>query len=164
MASWLVNWRVIFEIAAGLASVVGLLFSFLAWRKASGAEIAAREARESVRRSNAGEDLQALSEKAGELLGCAQNDQFEAALLRSRDLVVGIPQARHRWQVFFTDESLKQIERAAKEIGRVSNALSAGRAAMTPEVKEKLLKSCHEVAKILAEELGKTRRRAEGVN
>lgn len=164
MSSFPQQWREVLNIAGGLASLAGFVFSGLAWRRATGAENAARQARDAVRRSNAGEDLQALSEKAEDLLCCTQNDQFEAVLLRSRDLLIGIPQARHRWQAFLTDDSLKQIEKAIKEIGRVSGALSAGRAAITPEVREKLLKSCHEVAKVLAEELGKTRRRAEGAN
>jgi hypothetical protein len=163
MPSWLVHWQGILDTAAAVASILGLLFSFLAWRKAASAETAAREAREAIRRSNAGEDLRALGEKAQELLSCAQNEQIEAALLRSRDLLAGIAQARHRWQAFFMEDSLKQIAKAAKEIGRVSRAFSAGPEAITPQVREKLLKSCHEVTELLAEELGKALRRADGV-
>jgi hypothetical protein len=104
-----------------------------------------------------------LSEKAQELLACAQSEQIEAALLRSRDLLAGIAQARHRWRAFFLEDSPQQIEKVAKEVGRISRALSAGRGAITPQVREKLLKSCHEVAELLAEELGKALRRAEGL-
>ena len=64
-----------------------------------------------------------LSEKAQELLSCAQSDQIEAALLRSRDLLAGIAQARQRWQAFFAEDSPQQIEKAAKEVGRISRAL-----------------------------------------
>ena len=155
MPSWLLNWKAILDAAAALASITGLFFSYSAWRKAAGAESAANQAREAVRRSNAGEDLQMLSEKAQELLSCAQSDQIEAALLRSRDLLAGIAQARQRWQAFFAEDSPQQIEKAAKEVGRISRALSAGRAAIIPEVREKLLKSCHEVAIVLAEELAR---------
>lgn len=163
MPSLLVNWRGILDVVAAAASIGGLFFSFFAWRKAIGAEKAANLAREAIRKSNAGEELRILSEKAQELLACAQNEQIEAALLRSRDLLAGIAQARHRWQVFFIEDSPQQIERAAKEVGRISRALSAGKDAITPAVREKLLKSCHEVAELLAEELGKALRRTEGV-
>ena len=163
MPSSLVNWRGILDAAAGLASIAGLLFSFLAWRKAASAETAARQAREAVRRSNAGEDLRMLGDRAQELLTCAQNGQIEAALLRSRDLLAGIAQARHRWRAFFIEDSPQQIDKAAKEVGRISRALSAGGDAITPAAREKLLKSCHGVTELLAEELGKALRRAEGV-
>jgi len=141
---------------------LGLFFSLFAWLRAKAAAQAAREAREAVRRGNAGEDLRDLTEKAKELLGSAQNEQFEAALVRSRDLLAGIGEARQRWEAFLGGESSQQIQKAASEIGRISRALSLGRQAIPPEAREKLLKSCHEAVRLLAEESGKMLKRLEG--
>ena len=154
--------QTLLNVFAGFASIVGLVFSYLAWRKAAGAEQAAREARSAVRQSNAGEELAMLGEIAKELLACAQNDQIEVALVRSRDLLSGITRARHRWEAFLLEDSSVQIDRAAKSVGRISRALSVGRDSISPTIKQKLVKSCHEVAELLAEEVGKTLRRAEG--
>jgi hypothetical protein len=155
-------WRADFEMIAAVASLAGLWFSVFAWRRAKSAEEAANRAREAVRRSNAGEDLQGLSGKAQELLACTQNDQLEAALLRSRDLLTGIGTARHRWEAFLETEGTARIDSVAKEVARISRALSKGRAAITPEIREKLLKSSHEVPEVLPAELGRALRRAEG--
>jgi hypothetical protein len=132
------EWLGIFSFLASLASILGLFFSIAAWRRAAGAEKAAGEAREAVRRSNASEDFRELSDKARELLASTQGGQFEAALLRSRDLLTGIAQARHRWQAFLTDDK-EQIDEITREISRISRALSLGQAAITPAVREKLL-------------------------
>ena len=120
------DWQTAFSLVAGLATILGLIFSFVAWRRAAGAEVAAGQAREAVRRSNAGEELRELSERAKELLRSAQNDHFEAALLRSTDLLAGIVQASHRWQSLLGDDGSKNMNVAGRKAKKISTALSAG--------------------------------------
>jgi hypothetical protein len=151
----------VFGIVAGVASIIGLCFSIAAWRSAVGAKVAAGQAREAIRITNASEELQELSQLGQELLASAQNAQYEAALLRSRDLLAGIPQASQRWRAFLGDD-FHLMEDVAREVGKISRAVSADRAAITPEVRDKLLKSCHRAAEVLAGLVGKMLRRVEG--
>ncbi|HLZ92889.1 MAG TPA: hypothetical protein VKQ28_14340 [Candidatus Acidoferrum sp.] len=157
------------EMAAGIASiggailsVFGLFYSYRAAKRAQAATEAAREAREAVRRSDAGEELRALSEMAKELLRSTQNKQFEAAKLRSTDLLAGVAQARHRWKMFFLDDSPERIDKVTRKLDQISQAVSAPTIAVDVELTEKVLKSCHDVVVLLADESGKLLKQLEG--
>src|SRR5579859_8190181 len=113
------------SIGGAILSVFGLVYSYRAAKRAQAATEAAREAREAVRRSNAGEELRGLSELAKELLRSAQNKQFEAAKLRSTDLLAGVAQARHRWKVFFLEDSPERIDKVTRKLEQISRAVSA---------------------------------------
>lgn len=163
------NWKSALEIAAAVASIVGgilsffgLVYSFRAAKRAQAATQAAREAREAVRRSNAGEELRGLSEMAKELLRSAQSRQFEAAKLRSTDLLAGVAQARHRWKMFFLDDSPERIDKVARKLDQISQAVSAPAIAGDLQLTEKVLKSCHDVVVLLADESGKLLKQMEG--
>ena len=163
------NWTNALDTAASIASifgaglsVFGLLYSYRAAQRAQAATEAAREAKEAVRRSNAGEELKALSEMAKELLRSMQGGQFEAAKLRSTDLLASIAIARHRWKIFLLDDSPKQMDELTRTLGRISRAISAPNIADSPGATEKVIKSCHEVVVLLADESGKLLKQMEG--
>ncbi len=163
------NWKAVLEMAAAIASIsgavlsiFGLVYSYRAAKRAQAATDAAREAREAVRRSNAGEELRGLSEMAKELLRSTQGRQFEAAKLRSTDLLAGVAQARHRWKMFFLDDSPERIDKVTRKLDQISQAVSAATIAADPELTEKVLKSCHEVVVLLADESGKLLKQLEG--
>jgi hypothetical protein len=150
------------SIGGAVLSIFGLVYSYRAAKRAQAATDAAREAREAVRRSNAGEELRALSEMANELLRSAQNRQFEAAKLRSTDLLARVAQARHRWQVFLFGDSPERIDKVARKLGQISQAVSAPDIVADLELTEKVIKSCHEIVVLLADESGKLLRQLEG--
>ena len=145
----------IFDVAAGLASLAGLVFSVMAWWNAKSAAEAARDARQEVRKGNAGEELRDLNERAKELLRAAQRDQLAEALVTAATLLGPLVQAGHRWKKFFGDEGTNRIKQASKKVEKVSVALSAGPPALTPADREKVIEFCHDVVTILAEESGK---------
>src|SRR5260370_38681987 len=70
-----------------LASVVGLLFSFLAFVFSKRASIAAREAREAVFIRSFGEDLNNASKAAAEAVAYIRSEKFELAILRTTELI-----------------------------------------------------------------------------
>ncbi len=82
------HWTAILTVLGNIATLIGLGFTIAAWRRARGAEQAAKEAREFVRQDSAAEDFRILAEKAKELLSDVQHQHIEAASLRCRDLVV----------------------------------------------------------------------------
>ena len=142
-------------IAGFFVSTAGLRFSVKAWRRAAAAEKAAKDAREAVRRGNAAEDLGLLASLASELLACVQNEQVEAAVLRGRDLVSGINQARVRWSTYFpTPEVEQRLEEIGKDVERISNTLIR-RGEVTPTERDRLLKFCHKTLRILSGEAGR---------
>jgi hypothetical protein len=142
-------------IAGLFVSTAGLWFSVKAWRRASAAEQAAKDAREAVRRGNAAEELKLLASLAGELLACVQNEQVEAAALRGRDLVSGISQVRMRWRTYFPEP---EVEQRLGEIGRGVEKISSTlvrKGEITPAERDKLLKFCNKALRILGEEAGR---------
>jgi hypothetical protein len=138
-------------IAGLFVSTAGLWFSFKAWRRAMAAEQAAKDAREAVRRGNAAEELEALAALAKELLACVQGEQIEAAVLRGRDLVAGINQARVRWNIP-VESGLEEIER---DVESISTALTIRKGQMMPIERENLLNFCHKALRMLSREAGR---------
>jgi hypothetical protein len=122
------------------ASILGLIFSILAWLRAKDAKKAAEEARKAVRQGNAAEDLQRLATKARELLHFVENDQFNAA--------------RIRWKVFLPEENRAQLAEAGKKAGLVTRALAIVEEEIEPENRTKLVNACREVVSRLAAESG----------
>jgi len=150
------------SIAGCVLSIFGLVYSYRAAKRAQAATDAAREAREAVRRSNAGEELRALSEMAKELLRSVQGGHFEAAKLRSTDLLAGVAQARHRWIMFLLDDSPERVDKVTRKLNQISRAVSAPAVAANLELSGNVLKSCHEVVVLLADESGKLLKQMEG--
>jgi hypothetical protein len=136
------------------ASILGLIFSILAWLRAKDAKKAAEEARKAVRQGNAAEDLQRLATKARELLHFVENDQFNAARIRSGDLILDITHAQHRWKVFLPEENRAQLAEAGKKAGLVTRALAIVEEEIEPENRTKLVNACREVVSRLAAESG----------
>ena|SRR5258708_6760778 len=156
------SWRSIFDFIAGLGSLLGLLFSYLAWQKAKLAVEAAREARKAVRKGNAREDLSDLSEKAKFLLQFTQQDQRGEALVTSASLLSSMRHASVRWAKFLGAEGPTRLKSGAKKVEKISVALSLGGAALTVDEREMVLEYCHDVVAMLGEESGKLMELIEG--
>lgn len=158
------------EVAVDIASIFGLFvtiaglwYSVKAWRGAIAAEEAAKGAREAVRRGNAAEELRLLASLSSELLASVQNEQVEAAILRGRDLVFGINQARMRWRTCFASvEAEQSLEEIGNEVEKISKALSIRKGDITPAEREKLLNFCHKALRILSGEAGRMAGQVEG--
>lgn len=137
-----------------LATIAGLIFSVLAWLRAKDAKKAADDAQKAVRQGNAAEDLQRLAMEARELLHFVENDQFNAARIRSGDLILHITHARHRWKVFLLEENRNQLAEAGKKAGLVTRALSVVDEEIEPHNRTKLVNACRELVSRLAAECG----------
>jgi hypothetical protein len=143
-----------FNLITGIASIVGLAVSIWTLIVATGAQKAAREAREAVRKGNAAEEFKNLSTIADEFLGHVEADQVPAALLRARDLMSAISLASRRWGRFISVDGRNNFEEAYVQISVISRSLSTNGAPSTPQQKDKLLKICHGVIRAMSNETG----------
>ena len=143
-----------FNLVAGIASVVGVAISIWTLIVATGAQRAAREAREAVRKGNAAEEFQDLSRIADEFLSHIEADQVPAALVRARDLMSAISLASRRWGRFLSVEGRNNFEEAYAQVSIISRSLSANGAPSTPQQKDKMLKICHGIIRAISNETG----------
>jgi len=143
-----------FNLVAGIASVVGVAISIWTLIVATGAQRAAREAREAVRKGNAAEEFQDLSRISDEFLSHIEADQVPAALVRARDLMSAISLASRRWGRFLSVEGRNNFEEAYAQVSIISRSLSANGAPSTPQQKDKMLKICHGVIRAMSNETG----------
>jgi hypothetical protein len=150
MSSYLAN---LIDIVGCVASVTGLVVSFLDWRRAAEAKTAAREARDAVHRSNAAEDLQSVTMIAKDLLAAVEAGQLYVAGKCGRDLVSHLDQTKQRWTP--TPEGKARLDKAAAKITQVSLVLAQRGQEIAPDGKARLLKFAHDVVVTLAEETGK---------
>jgi hypothetical protein len=142
------------DLIAGIASIVGLGISIWTLVVATGAQRAAREAREAVRKGTAAEEFKNLSRIADEFLGYIEADQVHAALMRARDLMSAMSLASHRYGRFLSADGRNRFEEAYGQIGIISRSLSANGPPSTPPQKTKLLKICHGVIRNMSNETG----------
>lgn len=150
------RWMMVFDVAAGVASIAGLVVTVFAWLRARGAENAARQAADAVRQANAAEDFERLHARAKDLAASVQRGQIDVACMCARDLVSGVGQAKERWIV--RAESRKRLDRAAKKLAAVSVALSGRGTTLTPEELGQLVRFVNDVQAALSEETGKVLR------
>ena len=85
-----------FNIAAGLASIGGVLFSFLAWRRAKQAAGAAEEARKAVTIRTLADEFQLACERVDQLLDFIAHERFSEASLRASELVSALSEIPFR--------------------------------------------------------------------
>ncbi|SRR5579862_8177958 len=146
----------VFNIVAGVASIAGAFLSWQAWRASISARDAAREAKRAVRIANASEALRELNQSALELLDFIQNDRWQAASVRARDLFTQIGAAQMRWQRFLDDNAL---ETAQGKVRQISIGLTDANE-LESEVKQKMVTYCHAIVKVLT---GKSNRILAGI-
>jgi hypothetical protein len=143
-----------FDLIAGIASIVGLAISILTLIVATGARKAANEAREAVRKGDAAEEFRNLTGIANEFLSHIESDEVPAALIRARDLMSAMSVASRRRGRFLSVEASNNFEEAHAQISVISRSLSINGAPSTPQQKDKLLKICHSVIKAMGSETG----------
>jgi hypothetical protein len=149
-----VGWNDVLATAGSLASLVGLVISYLAWQRAKGAEEAANRARDAVRSGNAVEELQRLATKSKEMLIHVQAQQYTEARSKGADVLVEVSQAITRWNIYLSAEEKENLEKARGKVRTVSRALSEIHHDIGAEVHGKLVDSCHDIATRLAESTG----------
>ena len=91
------NWSWLLAIVGSLASIAGVVFSWLAWVQAAAAKDAAREAANAARIRNLSQNFSRWSADAQDLLQAVRGLRFENAQRAATDLL-GVLAHNRGWQ------------------------------------------------------------------
>jgi hypothetical protein len=142
------GWTVLFGYLADAATMAGLVISVLAWRRASGAERAAKEARAAIRQANAAESLQALRVKAREFLLSVQRDQLSTAFSSWADILSEITVATERWPL--PEAVADRLRRSVKSLKSAYGVFAEG----ATFDKRRFLEDAHELLEAVSVAIG----------
>jgi hypothetical protein len=109
----------VFDIVAGVASIVGLCFSILAFVEAWSASRAARQARDAILSRTVAEEVELACVKGDQLLDLLEHDRFLEASLRARDLTSALSEIPHR-------RSLSSLMTLRGILGKIKHKLDVG--------------------------------------
>jgi hypothetical protein len=116
-----------FNFLGSLASLVGLVFSILAFVFSKRASKAAREARDAVMRQSLSESMDRAARMAGEIGMYLRTERSEMALLRISDLMNQAGYLNGRWEDRLPKKSNDNLFRAQGQLRSMHQLLSAER-------------------------------------
>ena len=155
MDSWNVialNW---FEIAAGIVSVFGLLFSLLAWIRAGRATTAAHEARNAITIRTLADEFQLACERMDQLLDFIEHERFEEAALRARELASALSEIPYRRSSHLEQDSLNELLNTRIQIEDIGKEIMTNRGQpLAPERKYSLFQIYQQSSRTLRKNLG----------
>src|ERR1700722_3554339 len=137
------SWNWLLTIAGTIASVAGVVFSWMAWVQAKGAKLAAEEAVKTIRARETEYEFSRLASDSRELLAAVQGKQKEKAIEAANHLthlliIAGGHRAAYLPDEFSTElcvENLRKVSIWIASKGFPENSQEMG----------KLLKSCHQI-------------------
>lgn len=145
-----------------LASVVGLVFSILAFVFSKRASKAAREARELVLSRSLGEDMNAGNRTATEMVTYVTMGKGEMALLRAGELMNHTSYIIARWQDRLPEVSKNNLLDGREQLRSIQDLLTRTPVAdLAARERTRLTRSCQQVNAIFSEEYGAALRAAE---
>jgi hypothetical protein len=149
-----------FNFLGSLASLIGLVFSILAFVFAKRASTAARQARDAAFRQSLSESMNGAARMAGEIAMYLRTERSEMALLRISDLMNQTGYLSGRWEDRLPKKSKDSLFRALGQLRSMHEVLSAT-TELVAEDKARLARSCQEVGEIFNGEQGVATRAAE---
>jgi len=137
------------------ASVVGLVFSFLAFLFSKRASKAAEEARDSVLRKSLGEDMNSANRVAADIVRFVSIGHGEMALLRVGELMNETSYFITRWDDKLSEQSRINLRMAREQLRKIHDVLTQKSIAnLTPPQRLRLARSCQQLSLIYHEEYG----------
>src|ERR1039458_633194 len=149
-----------FNFLGSLASLIGLVFSILAFVFAKRASTAARQARDAAFRQSLSESMNGAARMAGEIAMYLRTERSEMALLRISDLMNQTGYLSGRWEDRLPKKSKDSLFRALGQLRSMHEVRSAT-TELVAEDKARLARSCQEVGEIFNGEQGVATRAAE---
>jgi hypothetical protein len=141
------------------ASVVGLVFSILAFVFSQRAARAAREARDSVLQKSLGQELTDAHRVASEIVRFASMNRLDFVYLRTTDLMSQTKYLIGRWNDKLSEGDKEKLVEAAAQLDVIVETVtkSAG-GDTTPAQRLKISRACQRVNSILGEQHGNAMR------
>lgn len=137
------------------ASVVGLVFSFLAFVFSKRASKAAKEAKNSVLQRSFGQDVSEANRIAAEIVRLVSVDRLDLASLRAADLMNQTSYLIARWRDQLPENGITDFVIARELLLSISAIIVKVDATdMTAAQRSKLTRACHKVNLIFSEQHG----------
>jgi hypothetical protein len=119
-----IDWNSFWTVSGTVTSIVGLVFSLMAWIQATKAKDAAKEAADAVRTRNLSHDFSRWSRNAQELLQAVRELRFENAQRAATDLL-GVLAHNKGWQKGFSKSaSLAEVDEIIRLLNLVNTYLA----------------------------------------
>jgi hypothetical protein len=147
-------------IVGTVASVAGVVFSWLAWVQAAKAKVAAREAANAVRRRNLADEVLKLAGDAKEFLSAVQHGQRDSAISAANGLLHSLSIVRSRGVADSLD--MDTLKMCLGQIVSVAICLTVDGVPVDPTKREDLLGLCHEIHRLVCDLAGRFERLSEG--
>ena len=145
-----------------VASVIGLVFSILAFIFSKKATEAVREARAAILRRNFGDDMNMASRAAADIVAHVRGGHGEIALLRISDLMSQASYMVRRWDSSIPEDSRNNLLEARAQLGVVHEILSKATVAeLDPRKRAKVIGACQRVCIAFNEEHGAAIKRVD---
>jgi hypothetical protein len=138
---------------ASWASIVGLVFSVLAFVFSKRASKAAEEARDSVLLKSLSQDMSEADKAARDLLAFVGQNRRDVAQLKAGELLTDTAYFLRRWEAELPNKSKANLERAEVLLGTIHTRLMDN-SATDPAEDEQLRQACQTVNSIFGGEHG----------
>ena len=137
------SWNWFLTIVGTVASVMGVVISWLAWVQAKGAKKAAEEAARAVRARDTAFEFSRMAADAKGLLEAVQTRQKDKAIIAATDLIHLLAFARDRRANYLP--SGFRIDLSIEHLQIISNSLASEGFPEDTQRVQKLLDRCHEI-------------------
>ncbi len=155
------TWAWFLAIIGTVASVAGVVFSWMAWAQAKGAKQAATEAARIAKTRDAVHEFAKLAADAKDLLAAVQDQRVERAIEAVNDLVHHLSVALSRRSEFLTNNV--ELKEAIKQLSSVSSYLSSRGFPQEPGEVQKLTRRCQQIHQTVCAVQGILEKTVEGV-
>ena len=140
---------------ASWASIVGLVFSVLAFVFSKRASKAAGEARDSVLLKSLSQDMSEANRTATEIVGFVDLERGDMALLKARELLNHVSYCVNRWDAKLAERSKNRLLEARERLISIHSVLTTKSIPeMSPSQQARLAQSCQHINVIFSEEHG----------
>ncbi len=144
-----------FELVAGLASIVGLVFSFLAFVQAKRASRAAREARDGILVRTLVDEIELACARLDQLLDLLQHDRIAEAGMIAHGLTSALSEIPFRKSPYLDENRKNDLLNLRAQLQIIEQEISASRGQpMAAKKKQTLVRICQAGSSTLREILG----------
>ena len=151
----------IFNLVAGVASILGFGMSAYAAFMARRASQAAAEAREAILMRTFGDELQLTCVHAEQLVGYINGSHYPEAALRADELTFRLSELPYHRSDYLQEEQQNALLNARQQVESISSVIGVALSKSTPPDAEQILTVARRVAINLRQVLGSVRSQAE---
>jgi hypothetical protein len=153
-------WGWFLAIIGTVASVAGVVFSWLAWVQAAKAKEAAQDAASAVRKRGVAQEVLRIAGEAKEFLSAVQQGLTGNAILAANGLLHSLEIIRSRGIADSSDADT--LKMCLGQITSVAIRLNVDGVPVDPTRREDLLGLCHEIHRLVCNLAGRFERLSEG--